>query len=302
MSFPPTDDASKESCDGLCSSCAEKGSCDDPRAQPNETEDRMAHIKHKIVVGSGKGGVGKSTVAVNLAAALQSRGYKVGILDADITGPDIPKLLGIEDMRLVGGANGLIPADAGGLKVISMALLLKSRDSPVVWRGPMKMAALKQFLSDVNWGDLDFLIVDLPPGTSDEPISIVQLIPDLDGAIIVTTPQEVALLDSRKAVNMFLMMNVPVLGIIENMSGLVCPHCGEAIDVFKRGNGQKAARDLGVAFLGAIPLDADIGRLGDMGQTFAKGRTLAAQAFDKVVDTVLVRLYGGEAPSQNQNL
>lgn len=292
----------EESCDGACGSCQEKESCNDPRALQSDTADRMAKIKHKIVVGSGKGGVGKSTVTVNLATALQSKGYKVGILDADITGPDIPKLLGIEDVRLMGGESGLIPADAGGLKVISMALLLKSRDSAVVWRGPMKMAALKQFLSDVEWGDLDFLIVDLPPGTSDEPISIVQLIPGLDGAIIVTTPQEVALLDSRKAVNMFLMMNVPVLGIVENMSGLICPHCGKEIDVFKRGNGLKAARELGVPFLGAIPMDTEIGQLGDMGQAFAGGRTSAAKAFAQIVESILSGLSESMTSSSEQKI
>ncbi|MBN1234673.1 MAG: Mrp/NBP35 family ATP-binding protein [Methanotrichaceae archaeon] len=250
----------------------------------------MTQITHKIVVGSGKGGVGKSTVTVNLAAALQSRGYKVGILDADITGPNIPKLLGIEDQKLMAGPEGLEPADASGIKAISIALLLKNKDSPVVWRGPMKMTALKQFVSDVNWGDLDFLLVDLPPGTSDEPISATQLISGLDGAIIVTTPQEVALLDSRKAVNMFKMMNVPMLGIIENMSGLVCPHCGKSIEVFKTGGGENAARELDVPFLGAIPLDAEIGKLGDMGKTFTKNETPAAKAFEKVVDAILVRL------------
>ncbi|MCX6674532.1 MAG: Mrp/NBP35 family ATP-binding protein [Methanothrix sp.] len=257
----------------------------------------MIRIKHKIVIGSGKGGVGKSTVTVNLAAALQSRGFKVGILDADITGPNIPKLLGIEDHKLMSGPGGLQPADAAGIKAVSMALLLKSRDSPVVWRGPMKMAALKQFVSDVNWGDLDFLLVDLPPGTSDEPISVAQLITGLDGAVIVTTPQEVALLDSRKAVNMFLMMDVPMLGIIENMSGLICPHCGGRIEVFKTGGGERAAKELDVPFLGAIPLDAEIGRLGDMGQAFAKNETLAAKAFDKIVGVILARLSGSDAAS-----
>jgi len=278
-------------CDGSCGSCQEKESCTDPRALQLETEDRMAKIKHKIVVGSGKGGVGKSTVTVNLAAALQGRGYKVGILDADITGPNIPKLLGIEDQQLLSGPNGLEPANASGMKVISMALLLKSRDSAVVWRGPMKMAALKQFISEVNWGDLDFLLVDLPPGTSDEPISAAQLISGLDGAIVVTTPQEVALLDSRKAVNMFRLMEVRVLGIVENMSGLVCPHCGEKIEVFKTGGGERAAQELDVPFLGAIPLDAEIGRLGDMGQTFTTKETPAAAAFDQVVGAVLARLH-----------
>jgi ATP-binding protein involved in chromosome partitioning len=289
-SSPEAKEKDTESCDGICSSCAEKESCTDPRALQVETAGRMARIKHKIVVGSGKGGVGKSTVTVNLAVALQSRGYKVGILDADITGPCIPKLLGIEDKSPMTGPEGLDPVDAQGIKVISMALLLGSRDSAVVWRGPMKMAALKQFISDVNWGDLDFLLVDLPPGTSDEPISASQLIAGLDGAIVVTTPQEVALLDSRKAVNMFLLMNVRVLGIVENMSGLVCPHCGERIDVFKTGGGEKAAKDLYVPFLGAIPLDVEIGRLGDLGQAFAGRDTPAAKAFDHIVDAILKRL------------
>jgi ATP-binding protein involved in chromosome partitioning len=290
MSALPSDDAEKESCGGLCSSCSDKGSCGDPRAQQKETVDRMTRIKHKIVVGSGKGGVGKSTVTVNLAVALRSWGFKVGILDADITGPNIPKLLGIEDRKLMNGPDGLEPVDAAGIKVVSMALLLMSRDSPVVWRGPMKMSALKQFVSDVNWGDLDFLLVDLPPGTSDEPISAAQLITGLDGAIIVTTPQEVALLDSRKALNMFLMMNVPMLGMVENMSTLICPHCGGKIEVFKTGGGERAAKELDVPFLGTIPLDGEIGRLGDLGQAFTGKDTSAAKAFDKIVESILQRL------------
>ena len=189
---------------------------------------RMERVKHKIMIASGKGGVGKSTVAVNLARALQARGFRVGVLDADITGPSTAKLLGVEKARLQAGPGGIEPVDSKGLKVISMAFALSGPDSAVVWRGPMKMAAIKQFLSDVNWGDLDFLIIDLPPGTSDEPLSVVQLLPDLTGAVIVTTPQEVALLDSRKAVNMAKSMKVPILGIVENMSGLVCPHCGRS--------------------------------------------------------------------------
>jgi ATP-binding protein involved in chromosome partitioning len=289
-----------EHCDGVCSSCQGKDSCDDARALQLRAEDRMARIKHKIVIGSGKGGVGKSTVTVNLAAALESRGYKVGVLDSDMTGPDIPKLLGIEDQPLRAGPNGLEPAVARGVKVISMALLLKSKDSAVIWRGPMKMAALKQFLSEVNWGDLDYLLIDLPPGTSDEPISAAQLIKDLDGAIVVTTPQEVALLDSRKAVNMFMSMGVRVLGIVENMSGMICPHCGEMIDVFKTGGGRRAAEEIGVPFLGAIPLDAKIVGLGDMGQTFIEYETPAAKAFSLVVDALLLQLKGVEASKAYQ--
>jgi Mrp family chromosome partitioning ATPase len=262
----------------------------------------MARIKHKILIGSGKGGVGKSTVAANLAVALMRRGYQVGLLDADITGPDIPKLLGIEESRLRSGPEGMEPAYALGVKVVSMALLLESRNSAVVWRGPMKMSALKQFIHETNWGDLDFLLVDLPPGTSDEPISAVQLITGLDGAIIVTTPQDVALLDSRKAVNMFLLMDVPVLGIVENMSGFVCPHCGERIEVFKTGGGERAAKELGVPFLGAIPLDVEIGRLGDLGQAFAGGKIPAAKAFDRIVEAVLLELPGSGTRSSEQKI
>jgi len=242
------------------------------------------------VVGSGKGGVGKSTVTVNLAVALKHRGYSVGILDADITGPNIPKLLGIENRRLTSGPEGIEPAMAEGIKAVSMVLLLESQDSAVVWRGPMKMAAIKQFLEGVNWGDLDFLLVDLPPGTSDEPISVVQLVPDLEGAIVVTTPQELALLDSRKAVNMFLAMNVPLIGIIENMSGLSCPHCGQAIEVFKKGGGERAARELGIYFLGTVPLDSEIGMLGDKGMTFTGRETASGKAFEEIVSRVLDRL------------
>ncbi|NYT02641.1 MAG: Mrp/NBP35 family ATP-binding protein [Methanosarcinales archaeon] len=272
-----------ESCDSLCDSCESRGTCSDPRA---EISDRMGRIKHKILIGSGKGGVGKSTVTVNLAMVLKRSGYRVGILDADITGPNIPKLLGIEDLRLTAGPGGVEPVNADGIKVVSMALVLSSRDSAVVWRGPMKMAALKQFISDVNWGDLDFLLVDLPPGTSDEPISLAQLIPDLTGAVIVTTPQEVAILDSKKAVNMFQLMNVPILGIIENMSTLICPHCGQMIDVFKSGGGEREAREMGLHFLGAIPIDPEIGKLGDQGLAFVSRDTPAWKSFEKVVSAL----------------
>lgn len=247
----------------------------------------MARIKYKILVGSGKGGVGKSTVAANLAVSLKRRGYRVGLLDADITGPDIPKLLGIEDARAQGGPDGIEPANAMGIKVISMALFLENRNSALVWRGPMKMAAIKQFLTDVNWGDLDILIVDLPPGTSDEPLSAVQLIPDLSGAIVVTTPQEVALLDSRKAVNMFQTMKTPVLGIVENMSGLICPRCKERIEIFKCGGGRKAAEEMGVDFLGAIPIDPEVGSLADRGLTFSERETAAQEAFEGIVSRII---------------
>jgi ATP-binding protein involved in chromosome partitioning len=272
-----------------CESCAQKGSCKDKDAGKEGTciVDRMTRVKHKIIIASGKGGVGKSTVSVNLARALQMKGLRVGVLDADITGPDIPKLLGIEDQKLMQGPEGIEPADASGIKAASMALILSSRETPVVWRGPMKMAAIKQFIQDVNWGDLDFLIVDLPPGTSDEPLSVLQLIPDLAGAIIVTTPQEVSLLDSRKAVNMVKAMKLPVLGIVENMSGLKCPHCQETINIFSSGGGERMAEEMDVPFLGAIPIDPQVCALGDSGQTFAGCKTQAGESFARVVERLL---------------
>ncbi len=274
---------------GKCDSCAQKGSCKDKDAGKEGTciVDRMARIKHKIIIASGKGGVGKSTISVNLARALQMKGLQVGVLDADITGPDIPKLLGIEDQKLMQGSEGIEPADANGIKAASMALILSSRETPVVWRGPMKMAAIKQFIQDVNWGDLDFLIVDLPPGTSDEPLSVLQLIPDLAGAIIVTTPQEVSLLDSRKAVNMVKAMKLPVLGIVENMSGLKCPHCQETINIFGSGGGERMAEEMDAPFLGAIPIDPQVCAWGDSGQTFAGCKTQAGESFALIVERLL---------------
>ncbi len=262
--------------------------------QAKKATEKMDKIKYKIMVASGKGGVGKSTVAVNLARALCNKGYKVGVLDADITGPNIPKLLGVEDDKLLMGPEGITPIDTRGVKLISMAFVLSNPDSAVIWRGPMKMVAIRQFMADVTWGDLDFLIIDLPPGTSDEPLSVIQLIPDLSGAIIVTTPQEVALLDSRKAVNMVKTMNVPVLGIIENMSGFRCPHCGEVLDIFKTGGGEKASKDLEIPFLGAIPLDLDVTPLGDKGMTFIdqKGDTAAKKSFEEIVDRLIEKLIG----------
>ncbi len=281
---------------GKCETCAQRGSCKDLQKEKGCAAKRMARIKYKILIASGKGGVGKSTVSVNLAKALKTRGYSVGLLDADITGPNIPKLLGIEDQRIEQGPEGLEPGCADGIKVVSMALLLSSRDSAVIWRGPKKMAAIKQFIEGVNWGDLDFLLVDLPPGTSDEPMSVVQLIPDLTGAIIVTTPQEVSLLDSRKAVNMIKRMSLPVLGIVENMSGLCCPHCGEIINIFSTGGGKKTAEEMGVPFLGAIPIDPEVSALGDRGATFVEKDTKAAACFRGIVDKLLSRIYG---PEQN---
>ncbi|MCX8206897.1 MAG: Mrp/NBP35 family ATP-binding protein [Methanothrix sp.] len=244
----------QDKCDKACDRCDARGSC-------TAEVKRMTRIRRKMLVGSGKGGVGKSTVAAYLAIWLAKRGYTVGLLDADITGPNIPKLLGIEEERLTVGPDGIHPATVGNIKVVSMALILPTSGTSVVWRGPMKMAAIKQFISAVCWGDLDYLIVDLPPGTSDEPISLVQLIPDLDGVVVVTTPQDVAILDTKKSIDMFRKMNVRIIGMVENMSGLVCPHCGKMIDAFGSGNGEVSARDMSVKFLGSVPVDPELSML-----------------------------------------
>jgi ATP-binding protein involved in chromosome partitioning len=247
----------------------------------------MATVRHKIAVMSGKGGVGKSTVAANLSLSLQSKGQRVGLLDADIHGPTIPKMLGIENVKLGVMDGGIAPAVVpSGLKVVSMGFLLQDRDTPVIWRGPMKMGAISQFLGEVAWGELDFLVVDLPPGTGDEPLSIAQLIPAMDGSLIVTTPQEVALTSVRKCINFSKTLGIPVLGIIENMSGFVCPHCGKKIEVFGSGGGEAAAKELSVPFLGRIPLEPEIVRSGESGTPFVlneeKSPSVVAE-FDSIV-------------------
>jgi len=226
-------------------------------------------VKHVILVLSGKGGVGKSTVSVNLAYALSAHGRMVGLLDLDIHGPNIPKMLGIEDQRPAVLEKTLEPIHVTGtLAVMSMAFLLPDTSTPVVWRGPMKMAAIQQFLDEVNWGSLDYLVVDLPPGTGDEALSIAQQAPNLRGAVIVTTPQDVAVLDAVKAIKFIEKLDLPVIGIIENMSGMICPHCGETIDLFGRGGGKKAAQELGVPYLGSIPLDPEMVKACDEGRPY----------------------------------
>jgi Mrp family chromosome partitioning ATPase len=254
---------------------------------------KLLQIKNKIMVMSGKGGVGKSTVSVNLAAALALQDYEVGILDADIHGPDIPRMCGVENQPVQGYEGGIKPVQVSkGLKVISMGLLSQDPDKAIVWRGPLKHRAIQQFLGDVNWGDLDYLIIDLPPGTGDEPLSIAHLIKNVNGSIIVTTPQDVALLDSRKAVNFSKLLNVPVLGIVENMSGMVCPKCGEKIDLFKVGGGARAAQELGVPFLGHIPIDPNIVIKCDAGTPFvndpegSKVKTTFMKLSEQVIKTL----------------
>lgn len=259
-------------------------------------EKQLAKIRNTILVMSGKGGVGKSTVAANLALSLAREGFRVGVLDGDIHGPDIPKILGVEDVSLTGDEEGGIkPVTAfNTIKVVSVGYLLESRDTPVIWRGPMKHSVMRQFLKDVNWGELDYLVVDLPPGTGDEPLSIAQLIRSpaaavAPWAIIVTTPQDVALLDARKSVEFARALELRILGVIENMSGFSCPHCGESIDLFKAGGGLKAAEDLRVNFLGAVPIDPRIVRDTDEGRPFVMtdDSSQANMAFARIVEDVL---------------
>lgn len=252
---------------------------------------RMDRINHKIMVLSGKGGVGKSTVAVNIAIALALEGKKVGILDADFHGPSVPTLLNIKQQGIRAGEDGIEPVDfAEGLKVMSIGFFMEQHDKAVIWRGPMKIGVIKQLLTEVNWGDLDFLVIDLPPGTGDEPLSVAQLIPDSDGAVIVTTPQDLSLVDVRKSIDFCKKLKIPVLGVIENMSGLVCPHCGQVINVFKQGGGERMATEMNVPFLGRIPMEPLIVEASDTGKPFVYhyGKTAAAAAFTEAIKPILL--------------
>ena len=257
--------------------------------QEKRLKNNLAKIRNKLIVISGKGGVGKTTVAVNLAYGLANKGKKVGILDVDIHGPNIAKMLGIEGERLGGSESGIEPIEVlPGLKAVSLALLLENKDQPVIWRGPLKMITIKQFLADVNWGELDYLIIDSPPGTGDEPLSVCQLIPDINGAIVVTTPQDVAILDSRKSVLFAKELKVPFIGVIENMGSFLCPHCKKEIDLFGTGGGEKSAQDLDVSFLGRIPIEPEIVKLGDSGRPFIhfKKETQTAKIINEIIDKI----------------
>ena len=258
-----------------------------------KVKENMSKIKHKILVLSNKGGVGKSSVAINLACALSGKSFKLGILDADLHGPSVAKMLGFEGKRLEGSPEGIIPMSvSSNLVAISMASLIENSDSPLIWRGPLKAIAIKQFLGEVEWGNLDYLIVDSPPGTGDEPLSICQLIPELEGGVIVTTPQEIALLDSRKCVNFLKNLQIPILGIIENMSGLKCPHCGKNIDLFKSSGGEKAAKEFNVPFLGKIPIDINMVNSTDEGKPyiFQYKDSETAQVFNQAVELILAQM------------
>ncbi len=235
---------------------------------------KMEGVKRTYVVMSGKGGVGKSTVAVNLAVSLAMQGQKVGLLDVDIHGPSVPTMLGLEGTKMMEAAGRMLPhvlPSLNNLKVVSIGFMLESSDSPVIWRGPMKNTIIRQFLEDVEWGDLDALIVDCPPGTGDEPLSVIQLIGKAaTGAIIVTTPQNVAAIDVSKSVNFCRQLEIPVTGIIENMSGFVCPDCKKVTYIFKQGGGAKLAEKYGIPFLGSLPLDPAIGESGETGKPYVE--------------------------------
>jgi len=250
---------------------------------------RMSKIKHKIAVISGKGGVGKSTVTVNLAAAFALRENRVGILDADIHGPSVPRLLGLTGQRVKVGPPGAFPvAGPLGIKVVSIDFFLPEEGLPTIWRGPLKMTAIRQFLSDIVWGELDILFIDLPPGTGDEPLSIAQFLPEIDGVIIVTMPSELSRAVVKKAITFAQRLGMPIIGVVENMSGFVCPTCGDKIDIFQSGGGKKLAEEAKVPFLGSIPIDPKVSMDSDKGSPFVidDANSPAAKAFLEIVKNV----------------
>jgi ATP-binding protein involved in chromosome partitioning len=259
--------------------------------EENTVQKRMKKIKHKIAVISGKGGVGKTVTAVNLAIALAMQGHenRVGLLDADLHGPCVPTMLGMEDEKLKVGPIGAFPALGPlGVKVVSMAFVLAGKEVPVIWRGPLKMRAIQQFLSEIAWGELDFLLIDLPPGTGDEPLSVLKLLPEMDGVVIVTIPSEVSQNVVGKAITFSRQLKVPVIGVVENMSGFVCPECGTETHIFKTGGGKKVAQEYSVPFLGSIPLDPRICEASDLGHPFIMEHpnSPASTAFMEIVEKI----------------
>lgn len=268
-----------------CKSCDDT-QCSARNRRPGEREQdflarqalhsRMCRIEHKIMVLSGKGGVGKSTVAVNLATALTMAGKRVGLLDVDIHGPSVPKLLHLEGAPITGSDHTIIPVKLGFRKglmsVMSIGFLLRERDDAVIWRGPRKFSVIKQFLADVEWGELDYLVVDAPPGTGDEPLAVAELIDQPDGAVVVTTPQELAVQDVRRCIAFCREVGLPVLGVVENMGGFACPKCGEVVPIFGTGGGQSMAEQMGVSFLGTIPIDPEVVVSGDGGTPIVKAK------------------------------
>jgi ATP-binding protein involved in chromosome partitioning len=285
-----------------CEHCT-SADCSSKQQRPGESEEefrqrqalarKMCQIGYKLLVMSGKGGVGKSTVAANLAVSLALMGKTVGLLDVDIHGPSIPKLMGLDGDRVVVHESEIVPVEIGeNLKVMSIGFLIANAADAVIWRGPMKYGVIRQFLQDVAWGPLDCLVIDAPPGTGDEPLSVAQLVGQPAGAILVCTPQELAVADVRRSVTFCEKVSLPVVGIIENMSGLVCPHCGGEIELFKTGGGAALAREMVVPFLGRIPIDPEIVRCGDAGAPYLQrfAQSPAAEAFADIVQRILVTL------------
>jgi ATP-binding protein involved in chromosome partitioning len=256
--------------------------------EQRQLKERMDKIKHKIAIISGKGGVGKSTVTVNLAAAFALQGKKVGILDADIHGPSVPRLLGLEGKQVKASPIGAFPVEGPlGMKIMSIDFFL-TETAPTIWRGPLKMRAIKQFLTEVVWGELDYLFIDLPPGTGDEPLSVAQLLPDMDGVVIVTMPSQLSSSIVKKAVTFAEHLKLQTIGVVENMSGFVCPHCGEKTEIFGSGGGEAMAKEVGASFLGSIPIDPKVGVDTDKGTPFviAHKDSAAAKTFMDVVAKV----------------
>lgn len=258
-------------------------------------QDNLSRIKNRIVVISGKGGVGKSTTAVNIAYGLAFAGKKVGVIDVDVHGPSIAKMMGIEGKLLEMNEKSGRPAPIkvhDNMFVLTIASLMPNPDDPLIWRGPLKMGIIKQFLQDIEWPEIDYLIVDCPPGTGDEPLSIIQLLGKVNGSIIVSTPQDVAFLDARKTIKFSEKMEVPVLGLVENMSSFVCPHCNEPISMFQGDGANKAAEDFGVEILGRIPMDVNIVKTTDAGRPYIYdfGKTSGAKEFTKIVHRVIEKI------------
>jgi ATP-binding protein involved in chromosome partitioning len=272
------------------------------RATPQQAEAILPNVKNVIAVGSGKGGVGKSTVSVNLAVALAHAGAKVGLLDADITGPNVPMMLGVQGQPKASENNKITPLERHGVKCISIQFFVPE-GQPIVWRGPLVGGAIQQFLRDVDWGELDYLVVDLPPGTSDAQLTLAQSVP-LSGAVLVTTPQEVALSDVGKALAMFKRLSVPILGLVENMTAFACPHCGELTEIFGRGGGERFCQEHGIDFLGGIPLDVTVRQGGDVGVPAVAQREPgpAARALTAVAGAVAARMSVRAAGADQQPL
>ena len=250
---------------------------------------KMSRIKHKIAIISGKGRVGKSTVAVNLAAAFAKTGHKVGILDADVHGPSVPRLLGLTGKEVTVGPPGAFPVIGPlGMRVISLDFFLPEEKTPTIWRGPLKMRAIRQLLSDVVWGELDVLIIDLPPGTGDEALSIAQMLPEIDGVIIVTMPSELSRAVVKKSITFAQTMGLPIIGVVENMSGFVCPTCGDKFEIFQSGGGKKMAEEFNVPFLGSIPIDPKISGASDKGVPFVleNPESPATKSLQDIAETV----------------